>query len=281
MPHEPAAQSNREDVIAKERRWHEEEAQRRFSLDRLLYAPPTFDAVVADGFSFLNLSNAADVLDMGCGEGKETQRLAERGMTVVSVDLSHAQLCRARERVRQHAADATAAFIQANAERLPFRSDSFHHIYGKAVLHHLDVDISAREIRRLLDEGGRATLAEPMAAHPLFWSARKLTPTFRTRDEHPLTCAELRRFMSTFDRPHVRFFFLFTPLSYVFRVLPNGERLFRRVHDALHRLDQWLFARVPWLTRFAWYDMVNVEVSKPGSNSAPQERQYHRSEQPR
>lgn len=263
MPQKHPTLSDREDVIAEERRWHEEEAERRFSLDRLLYAPPAFDAVVAEGFKFLDLSSEAVVLDMGCGEGKETQRLVDQDLTVISVDLSQAQLCRARERVRQHAPGATVIFIQANAERLPFRSDSLHHIYGKAVLHHLDIEGSAREIRRLLDAGGRVTLAEPMAAHPLFWSARKLTPAFRTHDEHPLTCKELRQFMGLFDRPQAEFFFFLTPLSYLFRVLPVGESLFRRLHDTLHRFDQWLFARAPWLKQFAWYDVVNVEISDP------------------
>jgi SAM-dependent methyltransferase len=164
-------------------------------------------------------------------------------------------------------------FIQTNAERLPFRSDSLHHMYGKAVLHHLDIDVSAREIRRLLNNGGRVTLAEPMAAHPLFWSARKLTPAFRTHDEHPLTCKELQQFMESFNRPHVEFFFFLTPLSYLFRVLPSGERLFQRIHNALHRLDQWLFAHIPWLTQFAWYDVVNVEVPSPNSKSVNAERQ--------
>ena len=86
--------AGRRDVIQAELAWHEQEAHRRYSLDELLYDPPAFDAVVGPAIDFLAATPGERVLDMGCGEGKETFALAARGLTVISTDLSHVQLAR-------------------------------------------------------------------------------------------------------------------------------------------------------------------------------------------
>jgi len=250
---------SRKAIIASELAWHEQEANRRFSLDTFLYAPPAFDQVVRSGFAYLQMEPGELVLDMGCGEGKETLRLAQQALFVVSTDLSYQQLCRARQRIQEFAPDAKVYFVQANAEELPFASASFRTIYGKAILHHLDIDLSAQEIKRLLSEKGRAAFAEPMAHHPLFWLARQLTPKLRTRDEHPLTFRELRHFGTYFDRSEMEEHFLLTPLSYLFRLLPKGESIFRRLHAVLQRIDRRLFDMLSLLKELAWYGMVKVE----------------------
>ena len=250
---------SRKSVIASELAWHEQEAHRRISLDTFLYDPPAFDAVVGDGFAFLRTPPGDVALEMGCGEGKESLQLAERGLLVISTDLSYAQLSRTRERLRQWAPDAPVFFVQANAEESPFAARSFGSIYGKAIIHHLDIDMAAEEIKRLLKPGGRATFAEPMAGHPLFMLGRWLTPQWRTRDEHPLTFSELRQFGDHFSRVEIREYFLLAPLWYVFRLLPGGESLFRRFHARLQRVDRRLFGTFAALREWAWYSLINVD----------------------
>jgi SAM-dependent methyltransferase len=245
-------------VIANELAWHEQEAHRRMPLDTFLYAPPAFDQIVQSSFEFLDLSPGEFVLDMGCGEGKETLQLARRGLLVVSTDLSHVQLCRARHLVQEFAPGTNVYFVQANAEELPFATDSFRIIHGKAIIHHLDIHLAALEIKRLLKQNGRATFAEPMAHHPIFWLGRQLTPRYRTKDEHPLTYRELQSFSAHFSQAEIEEFFFLTPLSYFFRILPGGEALFRRVYPTLHRIDQWLFTLSALLRRMSWYSMVKV-----------------------
>jgi SAM-dependent methyltransferase len=259
MSHFGSAKDSRKVIIASELAWHEQEANRRFSLDTFLYAAPAFDQVVRSGFAFLQMQPGELVLDMGCGEGKETLQLAQQELLVVSTDLSYQQLSRARERIREFAADAKVCFVQANAEELPFASGSFRIIYGKAVLHHLDLDLAAQEVKRLLQHQGRATFAEPMAHHPLFWLARQLTPKLRTRDEHPLTFKELQRFAAYFGQAEMEEFFLLTPLSYLCRLLPAGEPAFRRLHSVIQRIDKRLFGRLSPLKEWAWYALVKVK----------------------
>lgn len=250
--------NGRKSVIQRELSWHENEAHRRYSLDALLYDPPAFDAVVTSGLRFLEIADHERVLDVGCGEGKETLALAQHNLCVISTDLSFAQLSRVRQLIKDQYPDANVHFVQANAEELPFAARSFRLIYGKAILHHLDLDLSAQEINRLLQPSGRATFAEPLAHHPLLWLARRLTPHLRTRDEHPITVGELCHFASTFERQQMEVYFLLAPLAYLFRLLPGSEALFQRLHESLQRIDAWLFRVVPPLKHLAWYGLVKL-----------------------
>jgi len=249
---QPAAGGRRE-VIRAELAWHEREAHRRYSLDALLYDPPAFDAVVGPAIDFLAAAPGERVLDMGCGEGKETFALAARGLTVISTDLSHTQLARARERVRDGLPDARAHFVQANAEELPFAAGTFRVIYGKAILHHLDLDLAAAEVDRLLRPGGRATFAEPLARHPIIRLGRWLTPRLRTRDERPFGLREMERFVDHFGHGETETHFLLAPLAYALRALPGGEGAFRWAHGWLARLDGRLMGLVDGLRGWAWY----------------------------
>ncbi|MCI0397007.1 MAG: class I SAM-dependent methyltransferase [Chloroflexi bacterium] len=251
--------SLRQEVIKAELAWHEQESYRRHSLDAFLYDPPAFDVVVESSLAFLEPAPGERVLDLGCGEGKETLTLASRGLLVIGVDLSQLQLSRARQLICEQFPGARVHFVQANAEELPFKDGAFRVIYGKAILHHLDIEGSAQEIGRLLPPGGRATFAEPMKRHPLFWLARRLTPRLRTKDEHPLDPGEFNRFGRYFTSSQTHSFFLLAPLAYPFRLLPGGEPLFRIVQRLLHQADTWLFRLLPSLKKIAWYGAVHVE----------------------
>lgn len=248
----------REAVIRRELAWHDGEADQRYSLDEFLYAPPAFDEVVAAGLAYLRPRSGEAVLDLGCGEGKETERLKQMGLPVISLDLSHTQLARARQRGVAGAHRPDGRYVQANAEAVPFPAERFDLIYGKAILHHLDLNLAAAEIIRLLKPGGRAVFAEPLAHHPLIWSGRRLTPRFRTRDEHPVTLDELRCFGQKFSACEVQVFYLLAPGAYVFRLVPGGRRWFQRVYAWLHQFDQRVWKFWPWLQNFAWYGLVGV-----------------------
>ena len=251
--------SDRSAVIRNERLWHEQEAQRRYSLDTLLYAPPAFDAVVDSAFDFLDGRTGELVLDMGCGEGKELVNWAARGLVVVGMDLSHNQLRRARELVGANAPEARVLLVQANAEEPPFTDARFRIIYGKAILHHLEPVLAGRIVNRLLQPGGQASFAEPLARHPMIWLGRRITPKLRTKDEHPLFLHELEAFGRLFQAFDVRAFYLLSPIAYFFRLLPAGEKFFRWAHSFLSRLDLFFFSRLRRSRKFAWYGRVNVQ----------------------
>jgi SAM-dependent methyltransferase len=250
----------RDAVIATELAWHEQESNHRRSLDGFLYGPPAFDRLVDSELTFLQTSPGQQILDLGCGEGRESLALAKHGLVVISVDLTYRQIMAARQYIQENLPAAQVFFLQADAERLPFAKGSFHTVYGKAILHHLDIDRAAQEVQRLLVPRGRAVFAEPMRYHPLFWLARKLTPRLRTRDEHPLRPGELASFGSVFSSSTIEAYFLIAPLAYGLRLLPASERLFRKAHAFLQRADTRLFKLFPSLKKLAWYGVIKVAL---------------------
>src|SRR5207253_636878 len=81
---------------------------------------------------------------------------------------------------------------------------TFDRIWGNAILHHLDLDVAAREIRRVLRPGGMAVFCEPWGENPLLnWVRKKIRypGKSRTADEEPLRRRDLAVLRRTF--PHV------------------------------------------------------------------------------
>jgi SAM-dependent methyltransferase len=249
----------RKAVIQNELLWHDKEAYRRLPIDALLYDSPAFDEVTEAGLRYLRLDHEELVLDMGCGEGRETLILSFKGPRVIGVDLSFNQLSRARSTLQAKNPEAKVNFVQANAEELPFANSSFSNIYGKAILHHLDLNLSVREVNRLLQKNGRATFAEPLARHPLFWLGRRLTPQLRTKDERPMLLTDLQRYSENFRIGETETFFFTAPLAYLVRMMPFGEHAFRIAHSFLSKVDRKLFSLVSEVQPFAWYGAIRVQ----------------------
>jgi ubiquinone/menaquinone biosynthesis C-methylase UbiE len=88
------------------------------------------------------------ILDLGCGDGQLTQRIADTGAHVLGVDASQQMLAAARERGIEAE--------QANAEALPFPDATFHAVFSNAALHWVrDQDAMMAEVRRVLKPCGR------------------------------------------------------------------------------------------------------------------------------
>jgi len=69
--------------------------------------------------SFLDGRTATRGLDIGCGNGRHTELLAERADAVVGVDLSRELLREAVARARERGYDGTASFVHGDAATLP------------------------------------------------------------------------------------------------------------------------------------------------------------------
>lgn len=97
------------------------------------------------------------VLDVGAGNGYVLSRYRRAGAEVVGVDLTAAAvgLC-----VRRFALEGLhGAFLQASAEKLPFRDQSFDCVCSMGVIHHTpDPAAAVLEIHRVLRPGGRLIL---------------------------------------------------------------------------------------------------------------------------
>ncbi|MEM1153707.1 MAG: methyltransferase domain-containing protein [Pseudomonadota bacterium] len=119
-------------------------------------------ALKQGALEWCDIADGASVLDVGCGFGLETLRLAQlnpNGITA-GVDLSEDFIHLAQ--VRAKAASLNIAFQVANAMDLPFPENHFDVLRSERVLIYLD-DVAAalREAKRVLHPGGRLALIEP------------------------------------------------------------------------------------------------------------------------
>jgi SAM-dependent methyltransferase len=95
-------------------------------------------------------SRARSAVDVGCGEGLLTRRLAAAGAPrVVGVDADPEQIRRAR----RAAGDATVSYVLGDALEEP--AETFDLVACFATLHHVDLDAGLRRLRALTAPGGR------------------------------------------------------------------------------------------------------------------------------
>ena len=100
-----------------------------------------------------------DVLELGCGTGKNTVWLAERARTLLALDFSPGMLARARERVRDR---PNVRFTEHDiTTRWPLPDESIDVVVGNLVLEHID-DLAPvySEAARVLRVSGRLWLCE-------------------------------------------------------------------------------------------------------------------------
>ncbi len=98
------------------------------------------------------------VLELGCGTGKNTAWLAAAAANVTALDFSAGMLARARERVTAHNVD----FITHDLRQIwPLRDESEDVVIGNLVLEHIE-DLAAifAEAARVLTSGGQLYFCE-------------------------------------------------------------------------------------------------------------------------
>ena len=109
-------------------------------------------------------------LDLGCGNGRHTELLAEHDADAIGVDVSRGLLSAAATRQREHG--FAAALVQGDAATLPFADATVDQIVYVATLHHLRPEATRRqslaELGRLLRPGGLALVSAWSTAHDRF-----------------------------------------------------------------------------------------------------------------
>jgi SAM-dependent methyltransferase len=120
----------------------------------------------------LGLAPGVDILDAGCGSGRNMVELAPRG-SVTGVELSNTSAAVARSR-------NVGEVVEGSVEELPFPEDSFDFAVCLDVIEHLDDDLrTLRELRRVIGPGGRLLVTVP--AYPSLWSSHDVVNHHRRR----------------------------------------------------------------------------------------------------
>ncbi len=150
-------------------------------------------------FHLLGDVNGKTVLEYGCGRGLYTVPLAHRAARVIAFDISPDLLAIAKKRVEVNQCEGVELLL-GSAHSLPLPDESIDVIFGMAILHHLDLEIASREVRRVLKKGGRAIFKEPLRNSKLYAWLRQFFPKRANVSpfERPFTDEEIKDFAQPF-----------------------------------------------------------------------------------
>jgi SAM-dependent methyltransferase len=249
------------DRLTSERLFHDRQAAGRAKHFASVRADLLFDdddyldheTWVRPAFEKLGDVRGKNILDFGCGHGMAATVLARRGAIVTAFDLSPGYVREATERAEANGVRAT--FLVADGEQLPFADQSFDAVWGSAILHHLDLTVAGRELRRVLKPGGVAVFCEPWDGNPLLRFARRSLPypgKHRTPDEQPLTAAMVDRLRDSFPDLVVEPYQL---LGMIGRVWRN-----RRIIEGLSTIDRILMRTFMFTKTWCRYVVVTMQA---------------------
>lgn len=100
--------------------------------------------------------NGKKVLEVGCGQGRITKLLIEKGAQVTAVDPDKKALQAARKMVPK------AKLEVGSGEKLKFKDESFHVVIFTLSLHHQQCQRALDEADRVLVNGGDLLVIEPV-----------------------------------------------------------------------------------------------------------------------
>jgi SAM-dependent methyltransferase len=198
------------------------------------------------------------VLEFGCGLRTAGMELARRGHHVTAIDISPVAVDQVAEAARVEHLDTFEVEVM-NAEALTFSDDRFDLVLGTGILHHLDLRAAFSEIARVLKPGGRSVFLEPLGHNPAINLYRRMTPSMRTPDEHPLVRSDFALARHSFDDVSARWFGFFALATVAIR----GRRWAPAVSERLERADALLFERVPVSRSLAWTSVIELASPRP------------------
>jgi SAM-dependent methyltransferase len=189
------------------------------------------------------------VLEFGCGAGHTAGLMALCGADVTAFDISEESVAVTNRRAEVNNLPNLKAEV-AVGEDLPYPDEAFDIVFGRAVLHHLDVKQAAGELARVLKPGGKACFIEPMGMNPVLNFVRDYVPYPNKNpvgDDSPLVYKEIKEWgawASDYRWTEVQL------LGMIERAFPFKWKV---KLPFLHKMDRVIMKYVPFTRRFARY----------------------------
>lgn len=109
------------------------------------------------GLSHVNFARKRLVLDVGCGGGKNLERILKQSKQInaVGVDISPASVQVTKKKNSRAVKDGRLQVVQGQAESLPFASNLFDLVTAFETVYFWDVEKGLAEVYRTLKKGGQ------------------------------------------------------------------------------------------------------------------------------
>ncbi len=121
--------------------------------------------------------NGDKVLDVGCGTGENALYLAEKGFTVIGVDLTNRAISAAKAKAAEK--KLKVDFREGNALSLDFKDSAFDNVIDSGLFHTFaddDRPVYAREVARVLARRGKYFMLCFSEKEPTNWGGpRRVT----------------------------------------------------------------------------------------------------------
>jgi ubiquinone/menaquinone biosynthesis C-methylase UbiE len=197
------------------------------------------------------------VIDFACGSGENGIYAAACGADVQGIDISPEGIANANLNAREAGVDDHCRFEVMDGENLSFPDNTFDYGVEYGALHHVDLDKSLNELRRVIKPGGAMICVEAMRHNPFIHAYRRRTPQLRTpwEVEHILGVESLDIARKYFAKVDVRFFHL----AVLAAVPLRKTRLFRPLRKILDAVDRVLLStqaigKYGWIMVFVMSD---------------------------
>lgn len=215
-------------------------------------------------FSEIKPVKGKKILELGCGNGEASVYFAKQGAEVTALDISGGMLKLASAVAARHGVSIRT--LKCSASEIPGDKDIYDLVYAANLLHHVELEPTFREVRRVLKPAGRFVSWDPLAHNPLINIYRKMAWQVRTEDEHPLKMKDIKLFRRYFSNVRIHTTWFFTLWLFVRFYLkgldPNKERYWKKIltdhreleplYNRLERLDRYVLKALPFLNRFCW-----------------------------
>ena len=109
------------------------------------------------GLSHVNFARKRLVLDVGCGGGKNLERILKQSKQInaVGVDISPASVQVTKKKNSRAVKDGRLQVVQGQAESLPFASNLFDLVTAFETVYFWDIEKGLAEVYRTLKKGGQ------------------------------------------------------------------------------------------------------------------------------
>jgi ubiquinone/menaquinone biosynthesis C-methylase UbiE len=215
------------------------------------------------------------ILEIGCGNGELSIWLSKNGADAYGLDISDESIAIAEQRIAANGLISNIHFIACPAEHVPYENDFFDIVFINVSLHHLDIDVALKELRRVLKPKGKLVAIEPLAFSKTIQNIRasklftKLYPIRQeTVTERILLMDDLKHIGTLYENTTYVPYRVFSP--FIFKVKPLFNFLARRcypsVNDfeqqkqrlirALQQSDERILKALPFLKTFSRYVVI-------------------------